>query len=216
MKRFHGWMLFFAAEGGDGGGGSDDGGSGGEKNEGAAKDGDGGEGGEKDAGDDVSGLKSALEKERQAVKAMKAQLKELKDLAGKGQEAQAAVKELQGKLGEYEFKERRSETLRAVIDAASAEGFSVDAEKLDRLTSKLSNPETLESDVAEIVEILRVPAEDATKKKAPVLKGQPKSGDNTTTTDVDPRHWSTLRRTDPEAYDRMIAARRKGGKFSFS
>jgi hypothetical protein len=206
------WMLFFAPEGGDGGGDVKAEGEG--KPEGDVK--PDGEGEKKGLGDDVSGLKSALEKERLAVKEMRAQLKELKDLAGKGQEAQAAVKELQGKLGEYEFKERRSETLRAVIDAAAAEGFSVDAGKLDRLAAKLSNPETLDKDVAEIVEILRVPAEDATKRKAPALKGQPKAGDNTTTTDVDPKDWAALRRADPEGYKRMVEARRNGGKFSFS
>lgn len=170
----------------------------------------GGAGGSGD--DDVAGLKSALEKERQAVKDLKAQMKELGDLAKKAKDADKIAEQLEGlkgKLGEYEFRDARDAALGKAIEVATKDGkFEVDADKARRLVAKLANRESLEADVAEIVETLKAEKREEQKLKDPALKGQPAKNGSGKTTEVPYADWARLKREDPEAYDEMIKSRR--------
>ena len=221
--KWKSWMLFFRPDGGDGGGsgdqgdgGGDGGGSGdqGDKNsQGEGGSGDQGDGKKNDA--DVSGLKSALEKERAAVKEMKAQLRELKELSGKGKEAAEELEQVRGKLAEYEFQEARSGALAKAVEAAAEGGkFSVDVSKAGQLANKLANAETLEADIAEIVDLLKAPVGETPTKQKPAINGQPDGGSGGTTTELDPSKWAEFRRRDPEGYKAMIAERQKSQKFA--
>jgi hypothetical protein len=163
-------------------------------------------------------LKSALEKERAAVKELKAQLSELSGLAGKAEKAA----ELEVKLKEYEFRDARDAAIAAAVEAATKDGKSVvDVEKVRRVAEKLGGAQAyasaaagkLEADVAEIVDLLKGDPGVAAKKD-PVLKGQPAAGSKDgSTTDLPHSEWARLRKEDPEGYKAMIEARRAKGGF---
>jgi hypothetical protein len=211
------------------GGGSGDGGQGGDGGAGGGKP-DGGDGGGS-GGDELHGLKSALEKERGQVKELRQEMKELRELAAKakdGEKAQEDLKAVQEKLNRYEFKEKRSEALAKAIAEATKDGKStVDEAKARKLAAKLGSADSLDQDVAEIVEVLLTPVakkdgdEDeeeegkGTTKKGKAMKGQPpKGGGEGRTTELPHSEWAKLKREDPEAYATMIAERRKKKKFS--
>jgi hypothetical protein len=200
------WMMFFAPEGGEGSGEGQkpDGDSKGEKPAG-----DGGSGG----GDDLAGLKSALEKERQAAKELKGQLKELRELSGKGKQAAEELEQLKGKLAEYEFREARNGALAKAVEEAMKDGKSVvDISKAEKLVAKLGRADTLEADVAEIVELLKTSVTE--EKKRPGIPGRTADDDGGTTTEMDPKDWAAFRRSNPEGYKRMIEERQKSNKFA--
>lgn len=211
MKRAW-YKIFLSPDGGGGaGGGTSDGGDGGDGQEGGDAKGSGD--GEPKKGEDVTGLKSALEKERLARKELQQQLKELRDLSGKGEEAAKELEKLQKKLAEFEFKEARGAALEKAIGEATKDGkFSVDREKAAKLAAKLGNGQSLEADVAEIVELLKVEAPVGgakdEKKGDPPFKGQPPKHEGAKG-EVPYAQWAELKRTDPEAYKRMIEERRK-------
>jgi len=203
MTKF--WNLFHAPDsGGDAGGAPPAGGEGASEGQPAPQ-------GEKP--EDVSGLKSALEKERAARKELQGQLKELRDLSGKGEEAEKKAAELAKKLAEYEFRDTRDAALAKAIEAATKDGkFVVDREKAAKLAGKLANAATLEGDVAEIVDLLKAEAGPA-KKAEPALKGQPSGAGNGKTTELPYNEWARLKREDPEAYDAMMKQRRASGGY---
>lgn len=209
---------------GDGAGGSGAGAPEGGKPEGnegepekkppASEPGAGGDG----SGEDVSGLKSALEKERAARKALADQLRELREAAGKGQAATEELEALRTKLADFEFRDRRQTALEAALEKAREGGkFRIDATAAANVAGKLTNPETIEADIDEVVGWLRVPVEeddDGKTKKKPPIGGQPKSGGNEDLTKIPPQDWAKLKREDPDAYKRMIQARRANKKFA--
>jgi predicted RNase H-like nuclease (RuvC/YqgF family) len=162
--------------------------------------------------EDTAGLKSALEKERAARKELQAQLKELRELSSKGAEATKKLQSLERKLAEYEFREKRDAALAKAIEAATKDGrFIVDRDKVAKLAAKLSAADSLEADIAEIVDALKVEA--APKKSDPALKGQPTKAGDGKTTDLPYHEWARLKREDPEAYEAMLRSRRNGVGF---
>jgi hypothetical protein len=179
--------------------------------------------GKVDDGPDVGGLKSALEKERAAVKEMKQQMRELQELAAKGEAGSKEAEELRERLAGYELKEKRSAAIDGAIGELTKDGkFTVDRSKVERLAGKLSGGDGLEADVREIVETLLMPKDEGGGGKDEggrmkdegkrVLKGQPAKPDGVTT-DLPKEEWARLHRDDPEAYAEMIRARRSGRKF---
>lgn len=204
MKRFW-WKQFFAPDDGGTSGGdgkSPDGGTqdGGKKPEEGKKD------------EDVTGLKSALEKERQARKELQQQLGELRAMSGKGEEATKELEKLQKKLAEFEFREQREVALAKAVEAITKDGkFVVDQGKALKLAGKLGNVATLEADVAEIVDLLKTEKGEAPAAavKQAAIKGQPAKEEGATG-ELPYSAWAELARTDPEAYKRMIEERRKG------
>lgn len=196
MERF--WTSFFSPD--------DDGGTGDDGGDGTGADDKGG--GDDDKGSDVSGLKSALEKERQQRKQLQQQLKELRDVSGKGEEATKELEKLQQKLADFEFRETREAALSKVIEEATKDGkFIVDREKAAKLAGKLRDAATLDADLAEIVDLLKVEKEAGTKQ--PPIKGQPPR-DEGVKGEIPYTEWAALAKSDPEAYKRMIEERRKG------
>lgn len=163
--------------------------------------------------EDTAGLKSALEKERAARKELQAQLKQLRDLSGSGEEAEKKLQLLEKKLAEYEFRETREAALAKAIAEATKDGtYFVDREKAAKLVAKLSRAERLEADVQEIVETLKAQAPPA-KKTEPVMLGQPARNIEGKTTDLPYQEWARLKREDPEAYEAMLRSRRNGVGF---
>lgn len=167
--------------------------------------------------ENLDGLKSALAKERAAAKELRAQLTELRSITDKSGDAAKELEQLRARLGEIEFRDRRSALLQAAIQKT---GAAVDIAKAERLVAKLGNPATIEADIAEIVEVLTPPPASlptGTPAKAqptspPPLRGQPpKSGQ--LATDLPKSEWTRLAREDPEGYRAMIEARRAGSKF---
>lgn len=217
MRRLW-WVHFFAPDdGGAGGAGSSSAGDKGGGADGQEKKPDDGAGkkpdgdGKKD--DDTGGLKSALEKERQARKELQGQLKELREASTQGADAAKKLESLEKKLAEYEFKESREAALAKAIEAATKDGkFVVDREKAARLVAKLGSAATLDADVAEIVDTIKGEAV-AAKKPDPVMKGQPAKSGEGKTTDLPYQEWARLKREDPEAYDAMLKHRRSAGGF---
>ena len=168
---------------------------------------------EKPSGEDISGLKSALEKERKARKELVQQIKELREIKDRASEDEKKLQEYQAKLAEYEFRDRRDAALDSAIAGATKDGkFSVDRGKAGKLAGKLGNADTLEADVAEIVDLLKAPVEEP-KRKEPVMRGQPSGTGSRVTTDLPHHEWAKLRKTDPEAYEAMLRARRQKGPF---
>ncbi len=215
--KFQWWMQFFAP---DKGGSAGEGGKPtGEDVDPEGDEEDPDDGGKPGSDDAVAGLKSALQKERDANKDLRKQLKDLTDQVNQGGDATKELETLKAKLADYDFRDQRDTSLEQAIKAVTSDGkFVVDREKVAKLAAKLRDAETLEDDLAEIVETLKTEKSAAGNnggggQDKPPITGQP-TNDDDTTDDLDPKHWAELKRKDPEAYRQMIKNRRQKRKFS--
>lgn len=220
MKR-EWWMRFFGPDGGAAGGGTPDGGApegAGEKPTGGEP-GGGGAAPEGDKKDDLAGLKSALAAERKQRGELQKSVAELTAKAAKGEEVTKELEAVNKKLSAYELRDTRDAALGKAIEAVTKDGkFDVNREKASKLAAKLGNPETMEADLAEIVDALKVekkgdePNPKPGERKPPIA-GQPSSEGAGKTTELDPKDWAKLKKTDPVAYEAMIKERRGKTKF---
>lgn len=184
-----------------------------------AADGKKGDGGTGQA-EDVSGLKSALAKEREAAKELRRQVAELSEIAKKTQDATGQLDALKAKLGEYEFREKLDAAVMAAIEKARGDGFQVDEQRARKLAVKFRNAETLAEDVADVIEALKTKAAEGKSADGaggangskPPIPGQADASDRTTV-NVNPREWARMYRTDPEGYRKMQEQRAAAGKF---
>lgn len=223
-----GVVALLTADGGAGGGAPGGGGAGagvppGDNKPAGGAPGAGGAPPDKGAGEDVSGLKSALAKEREAAETARKEaaeakrlLAELGKMAGGEGDPKAALEKLTGKLGAYEFAEKRNAEIDKAIAAATKDGtFVVDREKAAKLASRLRDAATLEGDVTEIVETLKMPkVADKPAGAAPGGKGTPTAPAGTKAPkDFTAQDWIALNESDPEEYKRLRAEAKKERRF---
>lgn len=214
--------VYFTADtgggsGGAAGSGAGQGGSGGDSAAGA-----GGGGGE-----DVSGLKSALVKERENNKELARQLNEAKSAVAKIQTDAGSVEDFKKQLGEmtaklksYEARDARNAALDLAITAAEKEGVVVDVAKAKKYAEKVGGEDftALAKEAVELFGVKKAPAADGNPGAGAsrAFNGQPTGdnpGDRPPATGPLPKDLGRLYKENRAQYDAIMAERRKGNPF---
>lgn len=157
---------------------------------------------------DVSGLLSALDKERDANKEAAKRIKELESQLGEGTNKLVTFEnqfnELQKKLSTYEAKERRYNAVNEAVKNLE-EGKAVDKEKVLAIVEKFQMTESFDNDVAELIKTMAVTRQTGTQ----TIKGQPPSGGATPPAD----NLAQLYTTNPDGFKAEIQRRESGARF---
>lgn len=176
-------------------------------------------------GEDVSGLKSALEKERTTRKALSDEVKSLRQEVEAAKSGSKTLEELQGKLGEttkkleaYEAREARTAALDAALAEATKGGLTVDVERARKFVERVGGDPA--SAAKEAVELFGVPAsQKATPGQgsgagagARAFAGQP-DGEKKAAAVTKVDELVKLSKENPEAYRQAVAERRKSIPF---